>query len=268
MRMGAGDASSNFTRGFRERRGQELTRRNSPDWDDQIDEVEKRPGHATVVAGNLLGSTATLGVGSPRESARAGVHRRNEKEAASCRLIVMRWDGNSNSELRIGLRTRSRLLRTLESGRPTVVNAGRPRETSTSTSTSDASTPKIDADRSRASMFHCRQGLLQIEVGPVALRRAVEASRDHGICVSGRPDPMQYLQGAHGCVGAVRLIDGVIRPRRRTPGIDRLGRAPTASRWSDRRRRLNASPGSHRVRHPRIRTPRAPPVARDQLMAG
>ena len=55
------------------------------------------------------------------------------RTSAGARLTVMRCTGKSNPELRIALRTRSRLSRTLASGRPTMVNAGKPNDTSTST---------------------------------------------------------------------------------------------------------------------------------------
>ena len=60
--------------------------------------------------------------------------------------------GNSNPELRIALFTRSRLSRTLASGRPTMVNPGMPKDTSTSTCTGAASTPNTEAVRRQASI--------------------------------------------------------------------------------------------------------------------
>ena len=55
------------------------------------------------------------------------------RTSAGARLTVTRCCGNSNPELRIALRTRSRLSRTLASGRPTIVKCGSPNDTSTST---------------------------------------------------------------------------------------------------------------------------------------
>ena len=46
------------------------------------------------------------------------------RTSAGARLTVMRCGGNSKPELRIALRTRSRLSRTLASGRPTIVKRG------------------------------------------------------------------------------------------------------------------------------------------------
>ncbi len=55
------------------------------------------------------------------------------RTSAGARLTVMRCGGNSKPELRMALRTRSRLSLTLVSGRPTIVNDGKPYPTSTST---------------------------------------------------------------------------------------------------------------------------------------
>ena len=52
----------------------------------------------------------------------------------------------------MALRMRSRLSRTIASGRPTTVKQGRPYETSTSMLTGVASMPKTAAERTRASM--------------------------------------------------------------------------------------------------------------------
>ena len=71
------------------------------------------------------------------------------RTSAGARLTVMRCSGNSKPEFRIAARTRSRLSRTLASGRPTSTSAGRPNVTSTSTSTGMASTPNSAADRRR-----------------------------------------------------------------------------------------------------------------------
>ena len=53
-------------------------------------------------------------------------------------------------------RTRSRLSRTLASGRPTIVKQGKPNDTSTSTWTGQASMPKTAAVRRLASMASVR----------------------------------------------------------------------------------------------------------------
>ena len=73
------------------------------------------------------------------------------RTSAGARFTVMRSDGKAKPALRMAVRTRSRLSRTAESGRPTVVNAGKPGATSTSTRTSAASTPTSAAERTRAS---------------------------------------------------------------------------------------------------------------------
>ena len=80
------------------------------------------------------------------------------RTSAGARLIVTRWAGNSKPEFRIALRTRSRLSRTLESGSPTILKAGSPKDTSTSTLTSDASIPNREAERRRASTSGLPQG--------------------------------------------------------------------------------------------------------------
>ena len=57
------------------------------------------------------------------------------RTSAGARFTVIRCGGNSKPLLRMALRTRSRLSRTLASGRPTIVNMGMPNDTSTSTCT-------------------------------------------------------------------------------------------------------------------------------------
>ena len=74
------------------------------------------------------------------------------RTSAGARLTVTRCSGKSKPELRIADRTRSRLSRTLASGRPTSTSEGSPKVTSTSTSTGMASRPKRAADRRDASM--------------------------------------------------------------------------------------------------------------------
>ena len=73
------------------------------------------------------------------------------RTSAGDRFTVIRVRGNSKPELRIAVRTRSPLSRTLASGRPTSVRPGKPFETSTSAKTSTASRPKSAAVRMRAS---------------------------------------------------------------------------------------------------------------------
>src|SRR6476661_853595 len=73
------------------------------------------------------------------------------RTSAGARFTVMRCGGNWNPELRIALLTRSRLSRTLASGRPTIVKEGNPNDTSTSTCTAHASTPNTAAVRKQAS---------------------------------------------------------------------------------------------------------------------
>ena len=55
------------------------------------------------------------------------------RTSAGERFTVILCGGYSKPEFRIARRTRSRLSRTLASGRPTIVNDGKPYETSTST---------------------------------------------------------------------------------------------------------------------------------------
>ena len=99
---------------------------------------------------------------APRDAARSRRARRARsagrtttpalRMSAGARLTVTRLCGNSKPELRMALRTRSRLSRTDASGRPTIVKPGRPNETSTSTWTAQASIPKTAAVRMQASM--------------------------------------------------------------------------------------------------------------------
>ena len=100
-------------------------------------------------------STSRRAMSPDAASTPSAIGRSNEEPAlrmsAGARLTVMRSIGNSNPELRIALRTRSRLSRTLASGRPTMLNAGRPNDTSTSTCTGQASIPNTAAVRTHAS---------------------------------------------------------------------------------------------------------------------
>ena len=68
----------------------------------------------------------------------------------------MRCCGNSKPELRIALRTRSRLSRTVASGRPTIVKPGRPKRDVDFDVHRDASMPKTAAVRTQASMRSAR----------------------------------------------------------------------------------------------------------------
>src|SRR3990172_2699565 len=74
------------------------------------------------------------------------------RTSAGARLMVMRFNGNSNAELAIAAPTRSRPSFTAPCGSPTVANVGRPLAMSASTSTRYASMPSTAAERMRASM--------------------------------------------------------------------------------------------------------------------
>ena len=71
-------------------------------------------------------STTPLAARTPR-----AIGRSNDEPAlrtsAGARFTVTRCGGNSKPEFRMALRTRSRLSRTLGSGRPTIVNDGKPK---------------------------------------------------------------------------------------------------------------------------------------------
>src|ERR1051325_9894240 len=71
--------------------------------------------------------------------------------SAGARFTVTRCSGNRYPEFLMALRTRSRLSRTLASGRPTIVKTGNPSDTSTSTTTVKASTESTAALRRIAS---------------------------------------------------------------------------------------------------------------------
>src|SRR5688572_30398694 len=88
------------------------------------------------------------------------------RTSAGARLTVIFVGGNSKPELRIALLTRSRLSRTLVSGRPTIVNDGRPNDTSTSTLTAQASTPNSAAVRKHASTPARHANALTSHAGP------------------------------------------------------------------------------------------------------
>ena len=62
---------------------------------------------------------------------------------AGAKFTVMRRLGNSNLELIIALRTRSLLSLTAVSGKPTILNAGRPFDRCTSTETRGAFKPSL-----------------------------------------------------------------------------------------------------------------------------
>ena len=112
-----------------------------------------------------MSSTSRRATTPDAASTPSAIGRSNDEPAlrtsAGARLTVIRCGGNSYPELRIALRIRSRLSRTLGSGSPTIVNPGRPNETSTSIVTGDASMPKTAADRRHASMppGHCKPRL-------------------------------------------------------------------------------------------------------------
>ena len=63
------------------------------------------------------------------------------RRLAGARLTTIRCSGNSKPQLTSAARTRSRASLTAASGRPTIVNPGRPRWTSTSTRTGRAEMP-------------------------------------------------------------------------------------------------------------------------------
>ena len=67
------------------------------------------------------------------------------RTSAGARLTVTRSGGNGKPELRIAVRTRSRLSRTVASGSPTIVTPGSPGDTSTSTETGNG----VDAEDRR-----------------------------------------------------------------------------------------------------------------------
>src|SRR6476646_9799580 len=98
------------------------------------------------------------------------------RRSAGARLTVTRFGGNGKPELRIAVRTRSRLSRTVASGKPTIVTPGKPGETSTSTDTGTASTPDTAAAAMRAStspveqVFSQRQPLVFSTTGERVLR--------------------------------------------------------------------------------------------------
>ena len=106
------------------------------------------------------------------------------RTSAGARFTVMRCGGNSKPELRIAARTRSRLSRTLASGRPTIAKTGRPNETSTSTRHREARRCRRSAalrtlgehaaDRLQGAMpAAARRGI----VGGVRRRRGATAER-------------------------------------------------------------------------------------------
>jgi hypothetical protein len=89
--------------------------------------------------------------GSPAISRKATATGRSSdaptfRNPAGARLTVTTPDGREKPLFRSADRTRSRASRTLGSGRPTIVNAGRPDETSTSTSRTRASIPIVAAE--------------------------------------------------------------------------------------------------------------------------
>ena len=145
---------------------------------------------------------------------------------AGARLIVTRWAGNSKPEFRIALRTRSRLSRTLESGSPTILKAGRPNETSTSTS--DASIPNSEAERNRASTYEKPQRPLQPGALACTAVHATARCRGSRTCTSTRRRGVQRL----GCPGPTRLSVSRKAQSRRTRDAVLRGRVRPASRSS------------------------------------
>src|SRR6185436_5727719 len=110
------------------------------------------------------------------------------RTSAGARLTVIRCGGNSNPELRIALRTRSRLSRTLASGRPTIVNIGRPKDTSTSTCTGKASTPNTAAVRRHASTSRGPASVVAEELAQSLQRLGVfDRSPERRKCNAGAP---------------------------------------------------------------------------------
>ena len=124
---------------------------------------------ATARRGSSTSSTSRRAITPDAASTPSAIGRSNDAPAlrtsAGARLTVMRCCGNSKPELRMALRMRSRLSRTLASGSPTIVKPGRPNETSTSMVTGDASMPKTAAERTHASM---RRSAMQTRAQPAA----------------------------------------------------------------------------------------------------
>ena len=96
--------------------------------------------------------------------------------------------GNSKSEFRIAVRTRSRLSRTLVSGSPTTVKDGRPGETSTSTRTMRPSMPASAALSSVASTAgrECKAGSSGGTSRVLQGFPAAGAERDRSFCDAAR----------------------------------------------------------------------------------
>src|SRR5690606_25589408 len=112
--------------------------------------------------------------------------------SAGARLTVMRSPGNGKPELRMAVRTRSRLSRTVASGRPTTVRPGSPGDTSTSTDTATGSMPTTAAAASRASMSASRAKSRPEAVLQDTLRKAGEIADTAHATLAG----LQKLQAA------------------------------------------------------------------------
>ena len=146
------------------------------------------------------------------------------RTSAGARLTVIRCGGNSNPELRIALRTRSRLSRTLGSGRPTIVNEGRPNVTSTSTWTGKASMPKTAALRRQASTpdVHCNPPASERTGGNGSGNRAKEGGRRLEI----RAESERVRRPAVASTAIANQCCGGVTPR----GVRIVSRAPGISR--------------------------------------
>src|SRR5262245_14451754 len=143
------------------------------------------------------------------------------RRSAGARLMVMRSRGNSKPAFLMAARTRSRLSRTAESGRPTVVNEGRPFVTSTSTETVVTSTPWSAAERTFASMNRVCEGGRSASMTQDGYSRSA-ARGGAGLRISG-----SLLEAEHG--GAILL--NAVTPTPVLPAgvlrrLDATGRAP------------------------------------------
>src|SRR4029453_19282541 len=145
------------------------------------------------------------------------------RTSAGARFTVMRWGGNSNPEFRMALRTRSRLSRTLVSGRPTIVKIGMPNDTSTSTWTAHASMPYRAAVRKDASMCLPLQDARQFmrrEFSVGYQRPATVDSRFFDQGGGRRGNFWQALVGAR-CVNREACAGANLRVGEVVPGLDR-----------------------------------------------
>src|SRR5262245_21319010 len=156
------------------------------------------------------------------------------RTSAGARFTVIFVGGNSNPELRIALLTRSRLSRTLASGRPTIVNEGNPNDTSTSTFTAHASTPKRAAVRRQASMpaRHANTGTYEGRAGVNELQRRkladiADSAIASGVMYAGvAPGTELGPSGDGGRGGARRSRCGLLRARPAWPAAQVLPGTP------------------------------------------